>query len=35
MAAGMKKLGCDYLQGFYYSKPISQEEFVEKYLTEN
>ncbi|EID84975.1 hypothetical protein MSI_15710 [Treponema sp. JC4] len=35
MALGMKKLGCDYLQGFYYSKPISQEEFVLKYLTEH
>ena len=22
------ELGCDYLQGYYYSKPISEEEFL-------
>ncbi len=27
-----KKLGCDYLQGFYFSKPLPQTEFV-KFLT--
>ncbi|MCR5255501.1 MAG: EAL domain-containing protein [Acetatifactor sp.] len=31
MAEEMRKLGCDYLQGFYYSKPIPMDEFVEKY----
>ena len=31
MAEEMKKLGCDYLQGFHYSKPIPMDEFVEKY----
>lgn len=24
----LKELGCDYLQGYYYSKPISEEDFV-------
>ena len=23
------KLGCDYLQGFYYSKPICRKDFLE------
>ena len=31
MARGMQKLGCDYLQGFYFSKPLPQEEFLKKY----
>lgn len=24
----LKELGCDYLQGYYYSKPISEDDFV-------
>ncbi|MCR5669947.1 MAG: EAL domain-containing protein [Butyrivibrio sp.] len=31
MAEVMKKIGCDLLQGFYYSKPIPMEEFAKKY----
>ncbi|MCR5823125.1 MAG: EAL domain-containing protein [Lachnospiraceae bacterium] len=31
MAALMRKIGCDYLQGYYYSKPIPVDEFVERY----
>ncbi|RKM61034.1 EAL domain-containing protein [Butyrivibrio sp. CB08] len=31
MAAVMTKVGCDYLQGYYYSKPLPMNEFVEKY----
>ncbi len=31
MAEEMRKIGCDYLQGFYYSKPVSMNEFIEKY----
>ncbi|MBO7357479.1 MAG: EAL domain-containing protein [Lachnospiraceae bacterium] len=31
MAEEMKRLGCDYLQGFFYSKPIPMDEFVRKY----
>ena len=31
MAEGMKSLGCDYLQGFYFSSPIPAEEFAQKY----
>jgi EAL domain-containing protein (putative c-di-GMP-specific phosphodiesterase class I) len=27
----MKSIGCDYLQGMYYSPPIPMDEFVEKY----
>jgi EAL domain-containing protein (putative c-di-GMP-specific phosphodiesterase class I) len=27
----MSELGCDYLQGYYYSKPVSAREFVNKY----
>lgn len=25
----LRELGCDYLQGYYYSKPISEEEFIQ------
>ena len=28
----LKALGCDTVQGYYYSKPISTEEFEKKYL---
>ncbi len=28
----LKELGCDTVQGYYYSKPISTDVFVEKYL---
>lgn len=33
MARELKMLGCDYLQGFYYSKPLPREEFL-KYISE-
>jgi len=28
----LKALGCDTVQGYFYSKPISTEDFEEKYL---
>jgi EAL domain-containing protein (putative c-di-GMP-specific phosphodiesterase class I) len=28
----LKKMGCDIVQGFYYSKPILPNEFISKYL---
>ena len=31
MAETMTAIGCDYLQGYYYSKPIPIDEFVKKY----
>ena len=31
MAKGMKDLGSDYLQGFYFSRPLSTQEFTKKY----
>ncbi len=31
MAEHMAKLGCHYLQGYYYSKPLPMNEFIEKY----
>ncbi|MBO5551806.1 MAG: EAL domain-containing protein [Lachnospiraceae bacterium] len=31
MADIMKKIGCDYLQGYYYSKPIPMDEFMIRY----
>ncbi len=31
MADAMSALGCDYLQGYYFSKPLPVEEFVKKY----
>ncbi|SHI33902.1 EAL domain-containing protein [Pseudobutyrivibrio xylanivorans] len=30
MAKIMRDIGCNYLQGYYYSKPIPYEEFIEK-----
>lgn len=32
MAAVMREIGCDYFQGYYYSKPISMIDFADKYL---
>lgn len=29
---GLRNLGCDIIQGYYYSKPISVEEFENRYL---
>ena len=31
MADTMSEIGCDYLQGYYFSKPLPTEEFVTKY----
>ena len=31
MVSTMTGIGCDLLQGYHYSKPISAEEFAEKY----
>jgi EAL domain-containing protein (putative c-di-GMP-specific phosphodiesterase class I) len=31
MAKAMEALGCDYLQGFYFSKPIPKDEYIAKY----
>ena len=31
MAEAMAAIGCDYLQGYYYSKPIPMEEFLKAY----
>lgn len=31
MAQALTDIGCDYLQGFYFSKPIPFEEFLKKY----
>ena len=28
-AEELKKMGCDYIQGYFYSKPVSQEKFLE------
>lgn len=33
MAELLKKLGCDYLQGYYYSKPLPYQEFEDFCLT--
>ncbi len=27
----MKSIGCDYLQGYYYSKPLTMDEFIARY----
>ena len=32
MAEAMKRIGCDYLQGYYYSKPIPMMEYAGKYV---
>lgn len=32
MADGMREIGADYIQGFYYSKPIPAAEFRKRYL---
>jgi EAL domain-containing protein (putative c-di-GMP-specific phosphodiesterase class I) len=29
----LKKIGCRLVQGYYYSKPIPLEEFMDKYLS--
>ena len=35
MAAEMKDVGCDFLQGYCFSQPIPAEKFVEKYGVKN
>ena len=35
MVKVITELGCDYLQGYYYSKPLPIEEFVKKYSSCN
>ncbi|MBQ7614167.1 MAG: EAL domain-containing protein [Butyrivibrio sp.] len=32
MAEVMEKIGCDYLQGYHFSKPLPMEEFKAKYI---
>ena len=32
MADAMAGIGCDYLQGYYYAKPLPMDTFVEKYM---
>ena len=34
MAEVMSRIGCDYLQGFVYSRPIPMELFVQKYMSD-
>lgn len=31
MAEVLKMLGCDYFQGYHYSRPISESEFIKRY----
>ena len=33
-AEGLRRMGCDYFQGYYYSKPISVESFEKQYMPE-
>ncbi len=33
-ADGLRKMGCDYFQGYYYSKPISVDSFEKQYMPE-
>ncbi len=35
MADSMRDMGCNYLQGYYFSKPLSVAEFLQKYDREN
>ncbi|MGX8706585.1 MAG: EAL domain-containing protein, partial [bacterium] len=32
MAETLTGIGCDYLQGYLFSKPLPMDEFVKKYL---
>ena len=31
----LMSMGCDYLQGYYYSKPLSEQDFMEKFHSYN
>ena len=31
MAKKMMAIGCDFLQGYFYSKPLPMDEFIQKY----
>ena len=31
MAKEMRDIGCDYIQGYYYGKPMPMNEFVKRY----
>ena len=35
MADSMRDMGCNYLQGYYFSKPLPVAEFLQKYGREN
>ena len=32
-ADALTEIGCDYLQGYYFSKPLPLNEFIETYLS--